>query len=132
MTGRYRYLVRERRIAAWGALGAGLVMLALLVERGAPIWTWALIAPCIAICILQIALKPGYGIGFTPRDLAIFDGFRERRLPLSSVDHLRLDAHTATLVLRSGDEVALPCHVLRNTLPLIRETTARGIPVRAL
>jgi len=63
MTGSYRYLVRERRSAAWGALAAGLVMLALLVDRGAPIWTWALIAPCIAICILQIALKPGYGIG---------------------------------------------------------------------
>jgi len=132
MTGSYRYLVRERRSAAWGALAAGLVMLALLVDRGAPIWTWALIAPCIAICILQIALKPGYGIGFTRCELAIFDGFRERRLPRSNVDHLRLDARTATLVLRSGNEVALPRHVLRNTLPLIRETTARGIPVRAL
>ncbi|MFO7922007.1 MAG: hypothetical protein R6U99_14590 [Nioella sp.] len=132
MTGHYTKIVRERRSVAWAVLATGLVMLALLADRGAPVWTWALVAPCIAICILQIALKPGYGIGLTSRDMTIFDGFSERRLPIHRVDHLRLSKTSATLVLRSGDEVALPRHVMRNTLPLIREATARGIPVRAL
>lgn len=132
MLGSYRYLVRERRKPAWIALLAGLAMLALMAERNAPLWTWALIAPCIVICILQIAFKPGYGIGFTPRDLAIFNGYTEKRLPLAGVDHLRLSEAGATLVLRSGDEVPLPRHVMRNTLGLIREATARGISVRGV
>lgn len=131
MSKRYRYLVRQRSSAAWTGLGAGLGMLVLMVERGAPGWTWAMVGPCIAVCVLQIALRPVYGIGYSGGALAIFDGFSERHLPLSGVDHLRLSETGACFVLRTGDEVRLPRQVLRNSLALIRETTERGIPVRA-
>lgn len=132
MTGRYRYLVRKRSGPAWMGLAAGLVMLALMVDRAPPLWTWVLVGPCILVCILQIALKPGYGVGFTAGALSIFNGFSEQRLPLSRVDHLRLSDSGAVLVLRSGDMVPLPNHVMRNSLTLIREITARGIPVRSV
>jgi hypothetical protein len=132
MADRYRYLVRQRTGAAWTGLLSGLAMLALMAERGAPAWTWALVGPCIAVCVLQIALRPAYGIGYSGGALAIFDGFSQRRLPLSGVDHLRLTDAGAVVVMRTGDEVALPHQVLRNTLALIRETTERGIPVRAV
>jgi len=132
MTARYTYLVRQRTDLAWMGLASGLTMLALAADRGAPLWAWALLTPCILICVLQIALRPSYGIGYTTRNLSIFNGFSRQSLPLSGVDHLRLSDHDAAFVLHSGREVALPHQVLRNSLALIRETTDRGIPVRAL
>lgn len=132
MAARYTYLVRQRSSLAWMGLASGLTMLALAAERGAPLWAWVLLAPCVLICVLQIALRPSYGIGYSARSLAIFNGFSRQNLPLSRVDHLRLTDTSAAIVLRSGTEVALPHQVLRNSLALIRETTERGIPVRAL
>lgn len=132
MTAQYTYLVRQRSGLAWMGLASGLTMLALAADRGAPPWTWVLLTPCILICVLQIALRPSYGIGYTMRDLSIFNGFSRQRLPLAGVDHLRLTDRDAVVVMLSGDEVPLPHQVLRNSLALIRETTERGIPVRAL
>lgn len=131
MSRNYTYRVRQRSAVAWAGLASGLVMLAYAIEQTAPLWAWGLLAPCIFVCVLQIALRPSYGLSLTARALCIFDGYREHTLPLSGVDHLRLDENGACLVLRSGDEVPLPRHVLRNTLALIREITERGIPVRA-
>ena len=131
MTKRYTYLVHQRSGLAWMGLASGLAMLAMAADRAAPLWVWAMLAPCILICVLQIALRPSYGIGFTGGNLSIFNGFSRQHLPLSRVDHLRLSDAGAAIVLRSGDEVPLPHQALRNTIALIRETTDRGIPVRA-
>ncbi len=132
MSNGYTFLVHQRSGLAWMGLVSGLVMLATAAQRGAPLWVWALLAPCILICVLQIALRPSYGIGYSARNLSIFNGFSRQNLPLSRVDHLRLSDDRAVIVLRSGAEIALPQQALRNTLALIRETTDRGIPVRAL
>ncbi|MGI3184848.1 hypothetical protein [Nioella aestuarii] len=132
MSKRYTYLEHQRSGLAWMGLVSGLMMLAVAADRTAPIWVWALLTPCILICVLQIALRPSYGIDYSARSLSIFNGFSRRSLPLSRVDHLRLGADHATIVLLSGDEIMLPQQVLHNTIALIRETTDRGIPVRAL
>ncbi len=132
MSNGYTFLVHQRSGLAWMGLVSGLVMLATAAQRDAPLWVWALLAPCILICVLQIALRPSYGIGYSARNLSIFNGFSRQNLPLSRVDHLRLSDDRAVIVLRSGAEIALPQQALRNTLALIRETTDRGIPVRAL
>lgn len=131
MSKRYANLDHQRSGLAWMGLGSGLTMLGIVADRGAPLWVWGLLAPCILICVLQIALRPSYGIGFSDGKLSVFNGFTRQHLPLSRVDHLRLTDDHATIVLRSGDEVPLPNQALRNTLSLIRETTDRGIPVRA-
>lgn len=131
MSKRYTYLVHQRSGLAWMGLCSGLMMLITALQRNAPLWVWALLAPCILICVLQIALRPSYGIGFSAKDLSIFNGFSRQNLPLSRVDHLRLSDDRAVVVLRSGAEIPLPHQVLRNTLALIRESTDRGIPVRA-
>ncbi len=131
MTRDFTYRVRQRSAGAWAGLGSGLVMMALALERNAPLWAWVLLTPCIVVCVLQIALRPSYGLTLTARALRIFEGYSERTLPLAGVDHLRVDDTGAYLVMRTGDEVPLPRHVLRNTLALIREVTERGIPVRS-
>lgn len=131
MTVKTTYLVHQRSGLAWMGLAAGLTMLVLAAERAAPLWVWVMLAPCILVCVLQIALRPSYGVGYSPRNLSIFNGFTRQNLPLSRVDHLRLSDGEAAFVLRSGAEVPLPHHVLRNSIALIRDTTNHGIPVRA-
>lgn len=132
MSKRYTYLVHQRSGLAWMGLASGLMMLVTALQRDAPLWVWALLAPCILICVLQIALRPSYGIDYSAKNLSIFNGFSRQNLPLSRVDHLRLADDRAVVVLRSGAEIPLPHQALRNTLALISETTDRGIPVRAL
>ena len=132
MSKRFSYVVRQRSAHAWAGLAAGLVMLALAADRGAPGWTWALLAPCILVCVAQIALCPGYGIRLSDRALSVLTGYGERVVPLCGIDHLRLTPTRGVVVLADGEEVPLPRQVLRDTLLVIRESTARGIPVRAL
>lgn len=131
MTVRKTYLVHQRSHLAWMGLISGATMLVLAATRGAPVWVWVLLSPCILICVLQIALRPAYGVGYTPRNLSIFNGFSRQVLPLSGVDHLRLSETHAAFVLHTGAEVPLPRQALRNTIRLIRDTTDHGIPVRA-
>jgi len=130
MSGVFQYRVLGRTQWAWPGLAAGLIMLALAAQAGAPFWIWAVLLPCLGICLMQIALRPVYGIRMSPVQLEVFDGFREEALPLTQIAHLRINGHDARIVLRNGAEVPLPPRALPNPLSLIREMTVRDIPVR--
>lgn len=126
----FQYRVPGRSQWAWPGLAAGLIMLALAMQSGAAFWVWALLLPCLGICLVQIALRPVYGIRMSPALLEVFDGFREEALPLAQIAYLRINGREARIVLRNGAEVVLPPRALPNPLALIGEMTARGIPVR--
>ena len=130
MSAIFQYRVLGRTQWAWPGLGAGVIMLALAAHAAAPFWIWALLLPCIGVCLMQIALRPIYGIRMSPALLEVFDGFREEALPLAQIAHLRITGHDARIVMQSGAEVALPPRALPGPLALIREMTARDIPVR--
>jgi len=130
MSGVFQYRVLGRIQWSWPGLAAGLIMLALAAQAKAPFWIWALLLPCLGICLLQIALRPIYGIRMSPALLEVFDGFREEALPLAQIAYLRINGRDMRIVLRNGAEVTLPPRALPNPLALIREITARDIPVR--
>jgi len=130
MSAVFQYRVSGRTQWAWPGLGAGVVTLALAANNNAPVWIWALLLPCVAICLIQIAFRPVYGIRMSPALLEVFDGFREEALPLAQIAYLRINRGDARVVLQNGAEVALPPRALPNPLALIREMTARDIPVR--
>ncbi len=130
MSAIFQYRVLGRTQWAWPGLAAGLIMLGLAARAGAPFWIWALLLPCLGICLMQIALRPIYGIRMSPAQLEVFDGFREEALPMAQIAHLRINGHHARIVMQSGAEVALPPRALPGPLALIREMTARDIPVR--
>lgn len=130
MNAHFHHRVLGRTQWAWPGLAAGLVMLALAVRADAPLWIWAILLPCIGICLVQIAVRPIYGIRMSPARLEVFDGFREVALPLSQIAYLGIDGPRARIVMQDGAEVALPPRALPDPLTLIREVTARDIPVR--
>ena len=105
-------------------------MLGLAMRAGAPVWVWALLLPCLAICVLQAALRPVYGIRLSPALLEVFDGFHEEVLPITQVAYLQIIGAEAQVIMRSGSVIPLPPRALPNPLALIGEMTARDIPVR--
>lgn len=130
MTRTFHYRVPGRAQSAWPGLAAAAVMIALAARSGAPLWVWVAILPCLGICLLQIAFRPIYGLRLSPTALEIFDGFREEALPLTDIAHLRISGGDIRVVMVSGAERALPRRAVPNAIALIREMTARGIPVR--
>jgi hypothetical protein len=130
MSAIFQYRVLGRSQWAWPGLAAGPIMLALAAHSAAPFWIWALLLPCLGICLMQVAFRPIYGIRMSPALLVVFDGFREEALPLAQIAYLRIHGREARIVLHNGTEVTLPPRSAPNPLALIGEMTARGIPVR--
>jgi hypothetical protein len=130
MSAIFQYRVLGRTQWAWPGLAAGLIMLALATHAGAPFWIWALLLPCLGVCLMQVAFRPIYGIRMSPALLEVFDGFREEMLPLAQIAYLRINGREARIVLHNGSEMALPPRAVPNPLALIGEMTARDIPVR--
>ncbi len=132
MTSFFTYFQKGRLAHAWPALVAGLAMLALAAEFHAPLWVWALMIPCLSICLFQMAVRPLFGIRLTAHKLLIYNGLGESSVPLCLIKHLRVSQGSYVIVLASGQEITLPEKTLPDPLSLIRELTARDIPVRAL
>lgn len=132
MISEFNYRVHSRAMWSWPGLAAGLIMLALASHTGAPGWVWAMLLPCLAICLLQIAFRPIYGIRISPAMLEVFSGFTEYVLPLTHIAYLSISATQARIVMHSGTEISLPQRALPNSLCLIAEMTARDIPVRQI
>ncbi len=130
MTPSFQYRVLGRARCAWPGLAAATIMAGAAAWSGAAPWVWAALLPCLGICLLQLALRPIYGIRISPSALEIYEGFGEEALPLSDIAHLRIIGGDVRVVMTSGSERALPRRALPNAIALIREMTERGIPIR--
>ncbi len=132
MTSFFEHFVRGRLSHAWPAYASGFAMLALAAQFHAPLWVWALLVPCLAICLIQMAIRPMFGMRLTKSKLLIYNGFRETALPLCMISYVRVTKSAYVVVMQSGQEIPLPGNALPNPLHLIREITDRGIPVRSV
>lgn len=126
--------------ARMGSLTLSLIALAGLILLTAQLWQimpgFVMIAflPALLVCIVQLIFTPVYGLAMTRDEWRIEAGKDAKCLPSHDIAYLRLDSQRprpeAAIVLSDGSEIAVPEIALPDPLILIREATARGIPVR--
>jgi hypothetical protein len=131
----YEFLIRPGSLMLSVAAFAALTLLAGLVWTVAPGYVLLLMIPALAISLYQMVLTPVYGLRMDARRWTVMAHDGDCVVASEDIAHLRLDDRgavpRAALVLRNGEEIAIPFELAPDKLDLIRAATERGIPVRS-
>ena len=114
MSGDFRFQRRGRSARAALALGltwAVLLMAVVLID--AAVWLMALIALCTLPALWDYLRNPAAGVVLGEDALHWYSGKRKAELPLSEIDHIRMDTRwdfsvRVSAVLTNGKRVRLP------------------------
>ncbi len=114
----------------------GLGALAAILWQISPGFVLLLMIPALAVCLWQMARVPTYGIKMTKSSWYILGGYEDLIVPTAQISYLRMVERSGHrrigLMLEDGTEIVLPTESLPDPMHLLREATARGIPVREL
>lgn len=114
----------------------GLGALAAILWQISPGFVLLLMIPALAVCLWQMARVPTYGIKMTKTSWHILGGYEDLIVPTNQIAYLRVverdGQRRIRLMLEDGTEIQLPTESLPDSFNVIREATARGIPVREL
>jgi len=124
-----------------GSLGLSVLAFAGLTLLAAALWPVAsgyvllLLIPALAVSFYQMVVTPVYGLKMNARRWTVMSHDGDSVVAFEDIAHLRLDERgqrsEATLVLRDGQEVAIPYNAAPGSLDLIRAATDNGVPVRS-
>jgi hypothetical protein len=125
-----------------GNLGLSLITLAGLCMLGGLLWQVAagyvilLLVPALLICGYQMVVTPTYGLRLAAESWTVLDGEHDLEIPAAEIAYLNIvplsrERSQAFLVLVDGAEVPIPMALPAHPLDLIRDATARGVPVRS-
>lgn len=114
---------------------SGLTLLTAQLWQIIPGIVLLVLIPALFVSFCQMIVTPVYGLRVTPKSWAIFDRKSETTIPLGQIAFLRICEHGKKdtrigLMLTNGREIPVPPKAAPDTFVLIREATARGIPVR--
>lgn len=136
MTEIYEYSVRPGSTMLSVVSFVGLGALAFFLWQASPAFVLLACIPALAACVWQVMHLPKYGLRMTPSTwqlLGIEDDFV---IPTSQISYLRVQKRDTGpevgLILEDGTEIRLPTEVLPDLSALVREATARNVPVRGL
>lgn len=124
---------RSRRAVLALAISYGLILVALLVFDAAW-WLMALLGLCTLPALWDVWRNPAAGLSLSSDALTWHSGRRRAEVPLSEIDHMRLDTRwdfsvRATAVLSNGKRLRLPYESLPPHRSLEAALQARGIRV---
>ncbi|WP_224814558.1 hypothetical protein [Hasllibacter sp. MH4015] len=134
MTDTFEYTVRPGSATLSVVAFTGLGALTAFLWQTSAGFALLFMIPTLAVCLWQLARVPTYGIRITPGHWHILGGHEEMAIPTGQISYLKIVDRNgvlrAGLMLVDGTEVVLSSDVVPGPLELIREATARGIPVR--
>jgi len=129
------FLFRPGSLALSVLAFAGLTLLAAVLWTVASGYVLLLLIPALAVSFFQMVVTPLYGLRMNARRWTVLAEDGDRVVPFEEISHLRFDARAAlarpVLVLRDGQEVAIPVDHRQHALGLIRAATDHGVPVRS-
>jgi hypothetical protein len=135
MENRYQTLFRPGNLALSMVAFAGLTLLAAFLWNVAAGYVLLLLIPALVVSFYQMVLSPVYGVKMDAEALTVLADAGKTTVPFRDIAHIRIDEQgatsRATMVLKGGDEVAIPFDMAADQLDLIRAATDRGIPVRS-
>lgn len=129
----FRRQGRSRRALLALAVTYGLILVALLVFDAAW-WLMALLGLCTLPALWDVWRNPAAGLSMTGEALNWHSGRRRAEVPLSEIDHIRLDTRwdfsvRATVLLTNGKRLRLPYEALPPHRSFEAALQARGIRV---
>lgn len=134
MTDTFEYSVRPGSTTLSVVAFIGLGSLTALLWQIVPAFFLLFLIPAMIASVWQITKVPTYGIRITPDTWHVMGGYEDLEIPTGQISYLkvvdRADQRRAALMLVDGSEIILAADSLPSPIDLIREATARGIPVR--
>lgn len=134
MSDTYEHAARPGNLGLSVLAFAGLTLLTAQLWHIIPGFVLLILIPALTVSFCQLIVTPVYGLRMSPRAWLIYAGKAETEVPSAEIAHVRVrdggEDAGVTLVLTNGTEIMLPPQALPDPLVLIREATARGIPVR--
>lgn len=128
------YTARPGSLALSVMAFCGLCLFAAFLWEAASGYVILLFIPALALCLYQMTLGPIYGLKIAFGHWTVMTEHGDRIVASEDIAYLRIVpagrvAH-ATLVLRDGNEVAIPFDLSPDPLELIQFSTECGVPVR--
>ena len=128
------YTARPGNLALSMVAFCGISLLAAFLWEAASGYVILLFIPALALCFYQMTLSLIYGLKIALGRWTVMTEQGDRVIASEDIAFLRISpagrsAH-ATLVLRDGEEVAIPFDLSPDPLELIQISTECGVPVR--